>query len=203
MATFGTTGWPIVPMPSYPSPASLEFMDNDVVAAAESIFTGQQQIQSWEASWMEASVQMPPMSPATFAPWQAWIRQLQGIQGVFLIGDPIRGKAPYGTGAGTPVVSGSNQTGYQLATSGWSGPNALLPGDYIQIGYRLYMNLGTVGPGSQTLQIWPNLRESPLDGTAITVTNTQGLFRLKSNIRKTSLGRDRYYSVQFDIREAI
>ena len=116
------------------------------------------------------------------------------------------GAQPLGTGAGAPVVSGAGQTGSVLNTSGWTGANALLPGDYLQIGYRLYNNLGVVnadGSGNATLSIWPQLRESPADATAIVLNNTQGLFRLKANSRKYSMLANRTYGLQFDIREAL
>jgi hypothetical protein len=37
--------------------------------------------------------------------------------------------------------------------------------------------------GDATLAIWPSLRETPADGTALQLANPQGLFRLSSNRR--------------------
>ena len=54
-------GWPLVVMPTYPSPATIEFGAIDSVAVSESPFTGRQQIQNWFGSRLEASIQMPPM----------------------------------------------------------------------------------------------------------------------------------------------
>jgi hypothetical protein len=196
-------GWPLVPMPAIPAaPALIEWTAMDTVAVSQSPFTGQQQTQVWPGSWLEASISMPPMKHATVQAWLAWLLQVQGMAGVFQLGDPLAA-LPTGTGAGSPVVSGAGQTGSALNTSGWSGANSLLPGDWIQIGYRLYRNLGIVGAGPQTLSIWPPLRESPPDATPIAVTNTVGLFRLKSNARKWSQNPNRLYGMQFDIREAI
>jgi hypothetical protein len=79
----------------------------------------------------------------------------------------------------------------------------LLPGDYLQVGFRLYRTLTQYNGGTGVLEIWPQIRESPLDGTAVTVTNTQGLFRLKSNARKWSVSEAKMYGLQFDAREAI
>jgi hypothetical protein len=132
---------------------------------------------------------------------------LRGTLNVFQMGDPLR-STPQGTGAGSPEVNGANQVGYTLATKGWtaSASGVLLPGDWLQIGYRLYNNLGIVnadGSGNATLSIWPQLRESPADSTTIVLNNTQGLFRLKANSRKYSMLANRTYGLQFDIREAL
>jgi hypothetical protein len=196
-------GWNLVPMPAVPAaPASIEYLAVDTVALATSVFTGQQQTQDWQAGWMEWTVTMPAMPHALAQAWIAWLLGLRGIAGVFQIGDPLAAQ-PQGTGAGAPIVVGSGQTGVLLNTTGWVGAGALLPGDYLQIGYRLYRCLSTVNNGAQTLSIWPQIRESPPDGTAIVVFNTQGLFRLKGNPRKWSVSDNRTYGIQFDVREAI
>lgn len=141
------------------------------------------------------------MPDALARQWVAFLLETRQSN-VFLFGDPLA-SLPLGTGAGTPVVSGANQTGYTLSTSGWSGANALLPGDWLQIGNRLYRNLDTVSTSTATLNIWPQLRESPADGTPIITTNTQGLFRLASNQSKWSQTEMRVYGLTFLIREAI
>ena len=195
-------GSPLIPMPAFPPPSSIEFTAIDLVAVSESIFTGQQQIQNWNASRMEWSVQMPPLTHKQAQPFIAWLLGVQGMAGVFQLGDPLAVN-PQGTGAGSLTVSGGGQTGYTLNVNGGSGSGCLLPGDYIQIGFRLYRNLGTYNGGSAALTIWPQLRESPLNGTGIIVTGTQGLFRLKANQRKWSVTDARVYGVQFEIREAL
>jgi hypothetical protein len=145
---------------------------------------------------------MPPMSHAAAQAWIAWLMGLRGIAGVFQIGDPLAA-TPQGTGAGTLIVSGADQTGRGLTISGGTGAGCLLPGDWIQIGFRLYRNLGTYDGGSATLDIWPEIRESPADGAPIVTSNTVGMFCLKSNQRKWSISEARLYGIQFEIREAI
>lgn len=83
---------------------------------------------------------------------------------------------------GTPNLSGLSQ----LVTSGWpaSKYRLLLPGDYIQLGYRLYRNLDQVSSdssGNATLNIWPSIRELVPAGTPLQFANTQGLFRRADN----------------------
>jgi len=188
-------------MPSYPSPRSIDFTAIDTVGVAVSPFTGQQQTQNWRNAWLEASVSMPPLKHIQAQAWIAWLLGLQGQAGVFQLGDPLA-PLPQGLG-GSMTVSGAGQTGYTLNVAGGAGAPSLLPGDWIQIGFRLYRNIGTYNGGAGALDIWPQIRESPLDGTAIVVTDTKGLFRLKSNVRKWSESDMRMYGLEFEIREAI
>lgn len=196
-------GWPIIALPSTPAaPASIEFSANDIVGISQSPFTAQQQIQSWSAAWMEWSVQYPAMRHSDATAWIAFLMALQGTANVFQIGDPL-GRTPQGSGAGSPTVNGGSQTGSSLATTGWGSGTVLMPGDWIQIGYRLYRNLTTATGTAPTLSIWPPIRESPAHGDAIVVTNTKGLFRLKSNRRDWSVSSARVYGIRFDCREAL
>jgi hypothetical protein len=124
---------------------------------------------------------------------------------VFQLGDPLA-VAPRGTGSGTPLVDGAGQTGYGINLRGFSGAGVLLPGDWLQIGYRLYRNLlvaNADGGGHVSLSIWPQIRESPADGSTVVLNNTQGIWRLAGNSRKWSITAARVYGMQFDIMEAI
>jgi hypothetical protein len=206
MPTFN--GWNIISLPTTPSaPASVEFTPMDIVAMSVSPFTGQQQVQDWQQGWLEASVSYPPLTQAQARPWVAFLKGLRGQANVFQIGDPLA--TPRGSGAGTPVVAGAGQKGYTLNTRGWTpgASGVLLLDDYLQIGYRLYsVTLSDVdadGSGNATINIWPPLRESPANGDAITITNTKGLFRLKSNARKWSETTARVYGIQFECKEAL
>ncbi len=206
MPTFN--GWEIITMPATPSaPATVEFTAQDTVAVSISPFTGQQQVQDWQASWLEASVSMPALTHAQAQEWIAFLMAVRGQANVFQLGDPLA-VSPRGTHLGTPLVDGANQTGYLLATKGWtpSAVGVLLPGDWIQIGYRIYRTLAIAtadGAGKLVLGIWPQLRESPGDGDAITLNNTKGLWRLAANARKWSIVNSRTYGMQFNIREAL
>lgn len=198
-------GWPVVAMPSYPVARTVDFTANDVVSASLSAFTGQMQTQNWQASWLEASVQMPPMRDTLARGWIAWLLATQGVNGVFMFGDPYSGLKPSGTNnpPGSIYVAASNQTGYSLQINGGVGPGVLLPGDYIQIGFRLYRVTSRYDGGSAVVSIWPQIRESPPVSTAINTVNTQGLFRLKASTRKWTITDQRMHGLQFEIREAI
>ena len=221
MAIIGTyNGASIVQTPASPVPKSVQFKAQEIVAVSASPFTGQTQIQDWQAGWLEASVTLPPMTLPQAQAWVAWLLQLRGQANVFLFGfsdgrytqgsagaaaggllaslpdpngDPgAIGPIPSGaTGSAVVADSGATaQTGFRLATRGWPAnqPSLLLPGDWLQVGYRLYRTLDAVssdGNGKATLDIWPPLREPVPDATP-EVFN-EGLI----------------YGFQFDMREAI
>ena len=201
-------GWDIISMPATPAaPATIEFTATDTVAVSISPFTGQQQVQDWQASYMEASVSMPALTHAQAQDWIAFLMALRGQAKVFQLGDPLAA-IPRGSALGTPLVDGGGQSGYALATKGWTAGAAgvLLPGDWVQLGYRAYRNLTPAnadGAGHALLNIWPQLRESPADAAVIVTRNTRGLWRLKSNSRKWSVTASRTYGMQFEIREAL
>ncbi len=77
-------GWDVITIPSSPpAPSSIEFVQIDIVALSKSSFTGQQQVQDWQASYMEASVSLPPLTDAQAIEWIAFLRDLKGVANVF------------------------------------------------------------------------------------------------------------------------
>ena len=194
MSTFN--GWTIIALPAYPPcPKSIEWKLSDVIGAARSPFSLQQQTQDWQQSILRASVSYPPMSIAQAIPWVVFLMALRGIENVFMIGDP-QNLGPQNPAAVPGTVTGSGQTGYSLNTSSAN----LTPGDWIQIGQRLYRVLSVAGG---VLGIWPPIRESPADGTALIINNTQGLFRLTKNDRGYTVNAQHSYSFTFEIEEAL
>jgi hypothetical protein len=206
MATFN--GFTIIVLPTAPAPRSIEFVATDIVGDNTSPFTGQLQIQNWQAAFMKGTAVMPPMTTVAGRAWIAALLALNGKGNIFQLGDPTRA-ALLGTGGGTPAVNGANQTGFTLALRGLpaSTSGIYLPGDYLQVGYRLYTVIASVtsdGSGDALVGIWPNLRESPADGTAVVTANTQGIWRLDNNERRWNIVPGRSLpSFQFEFREAI
>jgi hypothetical protein len=194
MSTFN--GWPIISLPAYPpAPASIEWEPFDTVAAARSPFSQQQQLQNWQAAILRASLSYQPMTPSQAIPWIVFLMNTQGISSVFQFGDPLL-TGPQNPSASAGHVSGGGQTGYALDTTA----SGLTPGDWIQIGYRLYRVM-TVSGGN--LGIWPNIRESPADGSAISITNTSGLFRLTKSARRYTVNKAKIHGITFEIEEAL
>ena len=191
-----------------PYPCSIEWDMQEVVAFNRSPFTGQTQTYDWLNSWWEGQVSFTAMARYGFDLWTAFLAQCRGQSNAFSIGDP-KAKLPKGCALGAPVVSGAAQTGYSLVTRGWAASitSILLPGDYIQIGYRLYKILSPASSddgGNATLAVWPNLRDQPADGTTIKTRNCKGLFTLKNNSgNKFSTNAGNYGLTGFAIKEAI
>jgi hypothetical protein len=200
-------------MPTSPAPRTVMFTHHDAVASTRSAFTNLTQTQIWPgADWWEVDITLPPMNRTEAAPWIAFLGQLQGQANVFQIGDP-GAISPLGTPLGAPLVNGTSDT-YNtpgtttLYTRGWqaSAFRLLLPGSYLQIGYRLYMCLDVVDSdsnGDASFTIWPSIREQPADGTAITLHSTTGLFRLQANSRKWSNDVMQLYAISFKATEAL
>ena len=204
---FTIAGTPLQ-MPAVPAaPQTVEWMMNTVAAKSISPFTGQQQIQDWQADWLEATLSYPPMDHKTAQAWFAFLMKCRGPVATFLFGDPLAAD-PQGTADGTPLVDGTAQTGFRLHTKGWT-PNAvgvLLPGDWLQVGSRMYRAVTQVdanGTGNAVINIYPRLRESPGDNNDIILHNTQGAFRLKSNVQKVSVSEMRFYGLQLEIVEVL
>jgi hypothetical protein len=203
----------LIALPDTPAPAAISVTMMDAVAIVESPFVpGQAQTQIWPAAdrWM-FQVQMPKMPRATAMNWLGFFGALQGMQNVFQIGDPM-GKTPQGMAAGLPVVnagSGLNAVGSTtLSSRGWLPGmwRQLLPGDYIQIGWRLHQVTAQVNAdssGQADIAIWPSLRETPDDGTMISLTTPKGVFRLSSNKRQWHASPATLTDISFSCSEVI
>jgi hypothetical protein len=205
-------GWNIVPMPTYPAPRQVTFRMCDSVGMTQSPWTMQSQVQQWAGGdWWELDVQLPPLKPQQIGSWTAWLAALRGKANVFQMGDPQR-YAPLGLPLGSP--SCSSGVGINLpmmttvTTQGWTPnkSNLLLPGDYLQIGYRLHIVAGTSpvnsdSLGDATFEIWPSLREDAR-GVSIITSNPKGLFRLADNKREFSENVSRLFGLTFKAIEA-
>lgn len=89
-------------MPSSPAPKSVEFSANSIVAISNNPFTGQQQIQDWQASFLECQVTMPPMLATDAAAWVTFLLACKGPACVFQIANStFASLVPAGTVPGT------------------------------------------------------------------------------------------------------
>lgn len=202
---FNGSSFNLVTTPTSPGVAHAEIGMNDAVAVFTSPFSQVQQTQQFPGGdWWDCNIGLPPMYRSTAAPWEAFFGELRGRANVFQFYDP-RYKSPLGSGSGSPVVSTSGNNlpmTTSLATRGWTA-NAqavLLAGDRFQVGYRLYMACETVNAdanGNATITVWPSLRETPPDGTAINLTKPMGLFRLADNRRAIQWSPSQLNTVSF------
>jgi hypothetical protein len=201
-----------VPLPLSPGFRQVEWSQSDSVAETMSPFTRQSQYQTWPgADWWEATLGLPAMNRNSAAQWIAFQMALRGKLNCFQVGDTY-GKTPQGVPQGSPLVDGAVSSNNlkmttTLHTKGWkvSTFRHLLPGDYVQIGLRLHTVLNTVNSdsnGNAVLQLWPSLRETPVDGLALILHNCKGMFRLADNKRTWSQSETRLYGISLKIVEA-
>jgi hypothetical protein len=200
--TVGGQSVNLVAMPSTPGMRTVEFEMDDAVGIVTSTFTGQVQAQQWPgADMLRGTMTLPVLVEANADRWKSFLAELRGMANAFQIGDPLK-STPAGTGAGTPTANGAQAAGSQtLAMTGFTGTGALLPGDYVQIGYRLYMVLEQQDSATASVGIWPSLREALAGGETIITQNTVGLFRLATNKRGWSVDVTRLSQMSFKIQE--
>jgi hypothetical protein len=188
---------------------SIDWNFTTAVATVTSVFTGQVQAQKWPgADLWSGTATLPPLTQTQADAWLSALMQMQGMSNAFQLGDPMK-KAPRGSAIGDPVVDGSVAmvAGQQvLHTTGWvpSQTGLLLPGDYLQLGFRLHRVLDPVisnNIGQASINIWPSLREPPPSGELIVLSNPVGLFRLANNKVTWSSGVDHLTHLSFQFQE--
>lgn len=155
---------------------------DEVRGISESPFTLHRQVFRHAGERLRASVVLPVMTREDASEWYAFLLALDGGYGTFLFGDVFR-PTPRGLAWGSPKVAGASQTGRVLATKDWNAniTNILRAGDFIQVGLRLYVverNVNSDVSGNATLDIFPRLRESPIDNQTIDTTDARGVFQL-------------------------
>lgn len=190
-------------MPAAPGPSGVTLTASVTVAKSVSPYTRQRQGYIHPGACWIAKISLPVMTRAQAEPWLAFLISLWGMSGSFLLQAPLV-TGPLGTAGGSPVVNGSNQpvnTPQSLSIRGLTG--ILQPGDYFQIGNRLYKNLTQKGTGTVTLDIFPTLRDNPADGTALVLANPAGLFELDDNDVQFDVDSAGNYRVQFGAYESI
>lgn len=191
--------------------ASASMTAKSVVGVSRSPFTGAQQVQKHQGQWWEFQASLPPMTRATAEEWVAFLLSLNGMQGTFLLGDPL-GTTARGIATGTPLVKGASQTGNSLITDGWTASQTgiLKAGDYFQLGsstssklYKVLNDANSDGSGDATFDIWPNINTAVSDNTALTVASAKGLFRLAANEMRWDLQQAQKYGIAFSAIEVI
>lgn len=106
-------------------------------------------------------------------------------------------------------LANAGATGNSIVVAGFpaSVSNLLLPGDNLQIGYRLYKVLEPVasnGSGQATVSIFPYLRDAPAQYTLVQWQMCCGLFRLMKNARSWSTSAVAQWGIHaLDFTEAI
>jgi hypothetical protein len=203
--------WPL-DLPIFPASRRITMRKIEAVASDVSPFTGGRQVQEWPSARWGVDVELPTMYEYDARVWSAWFGALRGVAGTFLIGDRTR-VLPRGLwGAMTPLVNGAGQTGRTLNVKGLTASTSLVArsGDYLQLGagatsrlHEVLLDANSDASGNATLNIWPALRESPVDSSAIVVSGARGRFHLTSNLREISIDEAMQAQIKFSAEEEI
>lgn len=135
-----------------------------------------------------------------------------GPWGTLLFGPSGPGATPKGAATGTPLVNGASQVGQSLVTDGWTFniTGILKRGDWIQLGTgalsRLHYLLNSPnsdGSGNATLDLYPQLIESPADNSAIVVASPKGIFHLKERVHWAIGPGYIYQPISFEIVQEV
>lgn len=198
-------------IPAALAAGSLRFIAQNAVAGPRSPFSHKQQIHAHSGQSLEVEITTMRLERADAEEVVAFGLKLNGRRGTFLLGD-LANPAPRGSAVGTPLVNGAGQTGQQLATDGWqvSTSGVLLAGDWFHVGtgltqrlYKVLNDADSDGAGAATLDVFPPLRESPVDDAPLVTSNARGVFRLASNVFAWDLRRALIYGVSLVAVEAI
>lgn len=190
--------------------SGLTIRARSAVGVSSSPFTFSQQVYAHQGDMMEADADLPPMLRADAETWISFLWALNGMEGTFLMGDPL-GAAPRGTWAGgAALVKGGAQTGRTLNADGLSAGATAKAGDWLQLGtgaaahlHRVVQDATANGSGEIALEIWPRLRASPADNDPIVIAGAVGLWRLASNVREYSVREAQIYGLRFSCIEAL
>jgi len=181
------------------------------VQRTESPFTFADQVQVGAGQQWQCDVSIPIVNRDKAEEVNAFLLKLNGRQGTFLLGDP-NAENPRGSVSTTITVNGNEQTGNELNVSGFASStvDVMKAGDYIQLGslstarlYKVLNNVVSDASGNATLDIWPNIRISPVDGDTVTYTSAVGQWRLAENTQQFTIQNGSVYQVNFTALEPL
>ena len=163
--------------PIKPTSMSWELVSNaqQFVAMSGAIQVAQRAGQRWAAT-MDFST----LKDADRSVLQAFVAQVLGLADNFTLSPADY--SPRGAFGGTPLVNGAGQTGNSISVDGCSASvaNWIRAGDFFQVGNELKMateDASSNGAGQITLSFVPELRAAPVDGSAISTSEPEGVFR--------------------------
>ncbi len=173
------------------------------------LYTGKEQVYEHAGERWKMIVTYARMELADARIMSAFLLSLKGGIGTFIAGDPYMGAEAAGPVGGTPLVKGAGQTDFELDTDGWtiSQSPIIKAGSFIQIGtYNLHMvvkDANSNGSGEATLDIWPRIRTSPADNSAVVITAPKCLWRLEDSDVSWSVDKETLYDFSLTAVEAI
>lgn len=190
------------------------WIERDVTSDMLSPFTGHSDVIVWPGQWFECTLTLVPMKRADSQAWDAFLSSMRGKSGTFLLGNPAK-RLPLGSAAtapGAPRIFGAGQTGGELRLAGcpYGAPAWLKAGDMLQLAtagasrlHKALEDVATNGSGEARFAIWPELREPPPDGSAVTVIDPRGVFHRTSDLVEVPTDTAGFSNIAFDVKEAL
>jgi hypothetical protein len=204
--------------PSYPltMPTNVNFKTSNwsllsTVAQTISPFTYAQTVHEFEGSVWQATLTLPPLNREQASEWQAFLTQLHGTKGTFLMGDPDA-KTPRGAITNTIAVNGAHTVGaFDVVIDGADTSETIFKkGDFVQFNsagtsqlHMIVADITSDGSGNATLQIEPKLKVALSDDATITYSSPKGVFRLQSNEISWNANEVSVYGISFAVVQAL
>ena len=200
-------------MPTHTGIRSVELRATNAVAYSRSPFTFSGQAHAYAGKAWQADITLPPMKRTNAEQWIAFLLSLKGQLGTFYLGDP-RACTPLGSArdADTILVNGAVSSGdtVNIDSAPASRSDYLKAGDYMQIGtgtsrqlFKVLTDVDTNGSGQATVDVWPNVRTTIANNSAVTVQSAKGIFRLITNEQAFSINEASVYGITFGAIEAV
>lgn len=200
-------------MPTHTGIRNVELRATNAVAYSRSPFTFSGQAHAYAGKAWQADITLPPMKRTNAEQWIAFLLSLKGQLGTFYLGDP-RACTPLGSArdADTILVNGALSSGdtINIDSAPASRTDYLKAGDYMQIGtgtsrqlFKVLTNVDTNGSGQATVDVWPNVRTTIANNSAVTVQSAKGIFRLITNEQAFSINEASIYGITFGAIEAV
>ena len=195
--------------PTSPNFRSLNFKDNRPTLVNQTL-SGKKQVRQIGSQYFSFTVQMPPLQQEKAQEVFAFLQKQKGSFEDFTIQAPLDnvGASRFETDI---LVNGSQSAGdasIQLDGFAASTSGALKAGDLIKFAnhskvYMVQSNIDSLGDGSLTVLISPNLVASLSDNEAVTVNKPSFTVYLENNEIMYSTDASGFYSISFDVREVI
>ena len=200
-------------MPTHTGIRSVELRVTNSVAYSRSPFTFSGQAHAYAGKAWQADITLPPMKRTNAEQWIAFLLSLKGQFGTFYLGDP-RACTPLGSARDidTILVNGAISSGdtVNIDSAPVSRTDYLKAGDYMQIGagtsrqlFKVLTDVNTNGSGQATVDVWPNVRTTIANNSAVTVQSAKGIFRLVTNEQAFSINEASIYGITFGAIEAV
>lgn len=159
-------------LPDFPRPANVQWQLQDFGNTQKGALGGQAQRVNRLGTRWAVTVEMPPMSADDARAWSAALMSANSNGARWTVSQP---SVPTGS-PGAVVVNGASQSGASLACDGANVGFTAKRGQFVNVTtggdafcYMLTDDVTADASGNITLSLYPDLRDEPADGDAVTI----------------------------------